>query len=264
MLEIKDLRIRFHTRERDAVGGISLTVNDGEILGLVGESGSGKTVTAMAIGGLLDRAACDVSGQILLDGTDLLTLDSARFRKVRGKTLGVVFQDPSAALDPLMKAGRQAEEALLIHTSMTKKERKEAVLQAFEAVELRDPERVYDSYPHELSGGMQQRVMIAAALVTNPSLILLDEPTTALDAGVQAEILALLKRLNAEKRISMLLISHDLSVVRRACRRVAVMQRGSIVEEGEAEALFSSPAHPYTKRLLEAIPLSRLRRGCGM
>ena len=254
MLEIRDLQVHFYTRPVPAVDGIDLTVPDGEIVGLVGESGSGKTVTATAAAGLLDRGACEVSGQILLNGEDLLTLPARRLTALRGRAVGMVFQDPAAALDPLMRAGKQAEEALALHTKLSKSERKAAVLQAFRDVELPDPERVYNAYPRELSGGMQQRVMIASALVSSPSLLLLDEPTTALDVTVQAEILALLKRLNAEKGISMLLISHDLNVVRHVARRVAVMRGGKLVETGETEELFRAPRQDYTKRLIAAAP----------
>ena len=252
MLTVSDLRVKFHTRDYETVRGVSLTIPDGEIFGLVGESGSGKTVTAMAVSGLLDRTLCTVSGEILLDGLHLESLSEKDWRGVRGKKLGVVFQDPFSAFDPLLKAGVQAGEALDIHTKLTKKEIRKKVEEAFSQVELGDPARVYDSYPHELSGGMLQRVMIASALLTNPSLLLLDEPTTALDVSVQAGVLDLLKKLNAEKGTSMLLISHDLRVVRRVCTRAAVMQKGRIVEIGDPETIFSNPAHPYTARLVSA------------
>ena len=259
MLEIKDLRVRFHNRNRDAVAGISLKIAEGEIMGLVGESGSGKTVTAMSVAGLLPRRQCAYSGEIMLDGTELLHSERSILRTVQGKKIGVVFQEPMNAMDPLMKIGPQVEETLKIHTDLNAKERKELAIEALRAVELHNPEEVYGKYPHELSGGMCQRAMIAAAIVSKPELLLLDEPTTALDITIQAQILELLKRLNAEYGISMLFISHDLNVVRKLCKRVAVMQRGVIVESGDTEEIFRNPQHEYTKKLIDAIP-TRERR----
>lgn len=254
MLEIRDLHVRFNNRDRDAVGGISFTIHDGEILGLVGESGSGKTVTAMSIAGLLPRRQCSYSGDILLNGQDLLHADRASLRKLHGREIGVVFQEPMSAMDPLMKIGEQVGEVLRIHTALSGKERRERVLRAMEAVELHEPEKLYDRYPHELSGGMLQRAMIAAAIVIEPSLLLLDEPTTALDVTIQAQILQLLGRLNQELGISMLFISHNLNVVRKLCSRVAVMQRGLLVEYGDTKQVFHHPQHSYTRHLIEAIP----------
>ena len=254
MLEIRDLHVKFHNRDREAVAGVSLTIHDGEILGLVGESGSGKSVTAMSVAGLLPRKRCDYSGQGLLDGTELLHADRALLRKVQGRDMGVVFQEPMTAMDPLMKIGHQVEEVLLIHSNKTKQERRAMALEALAAVELPEPEAVYEKYPHELSGGMLQRAMIAAAIVQRPKLLLLDEPTTALDVTIQAQILELLKKLNRESGMSMLFISHNLNVVRKLCRRVAVMQRGVLVEEGDTDRVFHHPQHPYTQRLIAAIP----------
>ena len=259
MLEIRDLHVKFHNRNREAVSGVSLTIHDGEILGLVGESGSGKSVTAMSIAGLLPRRQCSYSGEVLLGGVDLLHADRDVLRAVQGKEVGVVFQEPMSARDPLMKIGRQVEEVLLIHTKMTAEERRKAALEAMAAVELPNPEELYNKYPHELSGGMLQRVMIAAAIVIRPNLLLLDEPTTALDVTIQAQILELLKKLNRESGISMLFISHNLNVVRKLCGRAAVMQRGVLVEEGETEQIFRNPQHEYTQRLIAAIP-TRERR----
>ena len=254
MLEIRDLHVKFHSRDREAVGGVSFTIRDGEILGLVGESGSGKSVTAMSIAGLLPRKQCDYAGQILLDGAELLHADRALLRKVQGKDIGVVFQEPMSAMDPLMKVGRQVEEVLRLHSDTPPQERRRMALEALAAVELPDPESVYEKYPHELSGGMLQRAMIAAAIIIRPKLLLLDEPTTALDVTIQAQILELLKKLNRESGISMLFISHNLNVVRKLCTRVAVMQRGALVEEGETDRVFYHPQHPYTQRLIAAIP----------
>ena len=255
MLELRDLHVKFHTSAREAVAGIDLTIRDGEVLGLVGESGSGKTVTAMTISGLIERKKVVCRGEVLLDGVDLLAPRSrAELRKLQGSVIGVVFQEPMSAMDPLMRIGPQVEEALAVHTKLTKAERRARAIEALGEADLPDPEDVYNRYPHECSGGMLQRVMIAAALVTRPKLLLLDEPTTALDVTVQAQILELLRRLNAELGISMLLISHNLQVVRRICTRVAVMQRGRIVEQGAMEEVFLHPKHPYTIELLDAIP----------
>lgn len=261
MLEIRDLHVKFHARSREAVAGVSLTIHDGEILGLVGESGSGKSVTAMAVAGLLPRRQCDYSGTVLLDGADLLHADRSILRGIQGKDIGVVFQEPQSCMDPLMRVGRQVEEVLTIHTDMTREERRAMALRALAAVELPDPEAVYEQYPHELSGGMLQRCMIAAAVVSHPKLLLLDEPTTALDVTIQAQILELLKKLNAEYGMSMLFISHNLRVVRKLCRRVAVMQKGVLVEEGDTDTVFYHPQADYTRRLIAAIPQRRREEG---
>ena len=261
MLEIRDLHVKFHVRSREAVAGVSLTIQDGEILGLVGESGSGKSVTAMSVAGLLPRRQCDYSGQVLLDGVDLLHAPRAELRKVQGKDIGVVFQEPQSCMDPLMKIGSQVEEVLCLHTHMDRAERRKLALEALAAVELPDPEAVYEKYPHQLSGGMCQRAMIAAAIVARPKLLLLDEPTTALDVTIQAQILELLKKLNRETGMSMLFISHNLAVVRKLCDRVAVMQRGVLVEEGDTDQVFLHPREDYTKRLIAAIPTRNRKEG---
>jgi len=257
MLEIRDLHVKFHTRDREAVSGVDLTICDGEIVGLVGESGSGKSVTAMSVAGLLPRKQCKYSGEILLDGVELLHAGRNTLRSVQGKDIGVVFQEPMSAMDPLMKIGLQVEEPLKIHTSLSAEERRERALEAMDQAELPDPASLYGRYPHEFSGGMLQRAMIAAAIITKPKLLLLDEPTTALDVTIQAQILELLKKLNRELGMSMLFISHDLNVVRKLCPRVAVMCRGKLVEEGETDQIFHVPQEDYTKRLVEAIPKRR-------
>ena len=261
MLEIRDLHVKFPGRDREAVAGVSLSIRAGEILGLVGESGSGKTVTAMSVAGLLPRKQCDYSGEILLDGKELLHADRAELRNIQGREIGVVFQEPQSALDPLMKIGPQVEEVLRVHTSLSREERRRRAVEAMAAVELPEAEAVYEKYPHQLSGGMLQRAMIAAAVIAKPKLLLLDEPTTALDVTIQAQILELLKRLNRESGVSMLFISHDLNVVRKLCGRVAVMQRGLLVEEGEAQEVFRHPRHPYTRRLIAAIPTRKRKEG---
>jgi len=258
MLDIKNLTITFlDSGGRSAVNGIDLHMDAGEILGLVGESGSGKTLTALAITGLLERSKTVRTGEILLDGVDLLKNSREEMRKLQGKELGVVFQEPMTALIPTMRVGKQVEEALRIHTGMSKEERKAAAISAMQDVELPDAERVYRKFPHELSGGQRQRVMLAAAMICQPKLLICDEPTTALDVTTQGQILKLLKKINAQKGIAILFISHDLSVVRRLCRKVAVMQKGRIVEYGDVEQVFTNPQDEYTKRLIAAIP----RRG---
>ena len=254
MLAVRDLHVKFHTRDREAVAGISFQLPEGEIMGLAGESGSGKSVTAMSIAGLLPEKLCSISGEITLDGTELLHAPPEVLRRMRGREIGVVFQDPLSCLNPLMRVGKQVEEVLRVHTKLSPRERKKMCLDALLSVELPDPERVYHAWPHELSGGMRQRVCIAAAMVIRPRLLLLDEPTTALDVTTQAQILTLLKKLNRESGISMLFISHDLRVIRKLCGRAAVMRRGEIVEQGTADAIYHNPRHPYTRRLLEAVP----------
>ena len=252
MLEIQNLHVKFHSREREAVSGVSLTIRNGEML--VGESGSGKSVTAMSVAGLLPRKQCDYSGQILLDGQELLHAERSALRKIQGADIGVVFQEPQSCMDPLMKIGLQVEETLRIHTDLSRAERQKRALAAMAEAELPEPETIYGKYPHELSGGMLQRAMIAAAIVNRPKLLLLDEPTTALDVTIQAQILEMLKKLNRESGVSMLFISHNLNVVRKLCRRVAVMQKGVLVEAGETDQVFYHPQHPYTKKLIDAIP----------
>lgn len=254
MLTVNDLHVKFHTRTDEAIGGISFSVHDGEIVGIVGESGSGKTVTAMSISGLLARKQCNYSGEIILDGVEMLHATSNILRDVQGKKIGVVFQEPQSCMNPLMKVGKQVEEVLLLHTNMSAIERKKTAISALEMVELSDANSIYEKYPHELSGGMIQRAMIAAAIIIKPSLLILDEPTTALDVTVQAQIIELLKKLNSESKISMLFISHNLNVVRKLCSKVIVMRHGKIVETGNAEKLFMSPEHEYTRQLVEAVP----------
>ena len=254
MVEIRDLHVRFHDASREAVAGIDLTIHDGEIVGLVGESGSGKTVTAMVISGLMPRRKADVSGQVLLDGRDLLALDAAQMRKRQGCAISVVFQEPMSAMNPVMRIGPQVEEALRVHTKLSAQERRERALQALRDVDLPDAEAIYDKYPHQMSGGMLQRAMIAAAIISRPKLLLADEPTTALDVTIQAQILELLRRLNREMGMSILFISHNLNVVRKLCTRVAVMEKGLIVETGDTQQVFYDPQAPYTQRLIAAIP----------
>ena len=254
MVEIHDLHVRFHGASREAVAGIDLTIRDGEVVGLVGESGSGKTVTAMVVSGLMPHDRADVSGQVLLDGKDLLALTPAQMRKRQGCAISVVFQEPMSAMNPVMRIGPQVEEALRVHTDLSAQERRQRALQAMRDVDLPNAEEVYQKYPHQMSGGMLQRAMIAAAIISRPKLLLADEPTTALDVTIQAQILELLLRLNREMGMSILFISHNLNVVRKLCTRVAVMEKGLIVETGDTQQVFYDPRADYTRRLIAAIP----------
>lgn len=231
----------------------------GTITALVGESGSGKSVSAMALAHL-DPSQAEVSGQAFLDGNTTLnildnTLDQASLQKLRGGQIGVVFQEPMTAFNPLMTLGKQVEESLIYHQpKLSKQERKEAVLHAFEAVRLPQPERIFTAHPHELSGGQLQRVMIAMAIINNPSIIIADEPTTALDVTTQKAILQLLESLARERHLAILIITHDMGVVWEAAQYVYVMQKGEIVEEGSTRQIFTAPTHPYTRMLLDAVP----------
>lgn len=256
LLSIQGLRVRFHSADpnRFVVDNLTFSMNEGEIVGLVGESGSGKTVTAMCISGLLPHHSASKEGSILLDGSEVFQCSQAELHSIQGNKLGVVFQEPMTSMNPVMKIGPQVEEALLLHTKLSKAERRARALEAMAMVELDDPETVYNKYPHELSGGMLQRVMIAAAIISKPKLLLADEPTTALDVTIQAQILELLKKLNREHNTAILFISHNLHVVRKLCTRVIVMQRGKLVEEGPVEEIFRHPKHEYTKKLIAAIP----------
>lgn len=256
MLNVEHLSIHFEERGKreDAVKNVSFQLADGEILGIVGESGSGKTMTALTIAGLKKTHAVIDGGSVWLDGMDLLKLDDAQMRSVQGAQVGMIFQEPMSALNPTMKIGKQLEEVLILHTKLSKEERRNKVFAAMEDVELRNPGELYDKYPHELSGGMRQRAMLAAAIVCRPKLLIADEPTTALDVQTQDGILELLKKLNQKYGMSILFISHNLRVVEKLCGRVLVMKSGEVVEEGSVEGIFGNPQTEYTKELIAAIP----------
>ena len=256
MLDVIDLNIEFHDHitPETVVYDFDLHLDEGEIVGIVGESGSGKSMSALAIAGLLSRKHMKKRGQILFDGVDLLTCSRETLRKYQGNDISMVFQEPMTSLNPVKKIGWQVGESLRIHTALTDDEIRTRVLKMLEKVELPDPEDVYDKYPHELSGGMRQRVMIAAALICEPKILIADEPTTALDVTVQAQIIKLLKRINEKTGTAILFISHDLSVVRMLCSRVLVMYHGRVVESGDVNEVFDHPKEEYTKRLISAIP----------
>ena len=260
MLEVKDLVIRFHDRiGGEAVHGVSFSMEAGERLGIVGESGAGKTLTALAIARLLSDEKASLTGEIHFMGKDMLHATGKEMRSIRGKDIGFVLQDPVASLNPLMTVGPQIEEPLLLHTDLSKEQRRELVLEAINDVDLPEPDVTIRKYPHQLSGGQCQRVMIASALICHPALLIADEPTTALDVTVQTQILKLLKRKNEQENVGILYISHDLSLVRRLCTRVIVMYNGNIVESGDVEQVFTHPKEEYTQRLIAAIPTRKKR-----
>ncbi len=256
MLEINGLNIEFQDVQPPlrVVEDLSLSMGPGEIVGVVGESGSGKTMTALALMGLLKQKARITSGSMLFEGRDLCALSPGEWEDLRGKEISMIFQEPMTSLDPVMKIGKQMEESLRLHTDLDGKARKQKALQMMAQVGLPRPEEVYRSYPHQLSGGMRQRVMIGAALIGDPRLMVADEPTTALDVTIQAQILSLLKRMNREYGTAILFISHDLRVIRSICSRVLVMYQGRVVETGPVEEVLRAPQAEYTKRLIAAIP----------
>ena len=257
LLETKDLHTYFHVKSGTvkAVEGISFSLSAGEILGLVGESGCGKTVTALSIIRLLpDPPGVQVRGEVLLEGRDLLRLDPDEIRRVRGREISMIFQEPSACLNPVFTVGDQLSEVMRVHEEMGQKEARVRSLEMLRLVRLSDGERIMREYPHRLSGGMCQRVMIAMALACTPRILIADEPTTALDVTIQAQILDLLERLTEELKMSILLITHDLGVVSQVAQRVAVIYAGRIVEEAPAKNLFECHLHPYTRGLLRSIP----------
>ena len=247
---------------RPVVRGVSFTISRGEILGLVGESGSGKTLTSLAVLGLVPPPGRVTAGRILLEGIDLLALPSAEMRKVRGGRVAMVFQEPATALNPVYSIGFQIVEVLRLHRRLPRREARDEAVRLLERVSLPDARRRLDDYPHQLSGGQRQRAMIAMALAGRPDLLLADEPTTALDVTLQAQILELLMDLRDELGLSVLLITHEMGVVAETCDRVVVMKDGDIVETAGVRELFRAPAHPYTRELLSAAPrLQRLTVG---
>ena len=267
LLEIQDLEVAFRSAAPalpdiggwlPAVKGVSLSIGKGEIVGLVGESGSGKSLTALSVLRLLPPQA-RVNGRVRLEGeaSDLLRLPEREIRRLRGGRIGIVFQEPSTALDPVWPIGFQIAEAVRAHRKLSRREAREEAVRLLARVALPDARRRLDDYPHQLSGGQRQRVLLAMALAGGPDLLLADEPTTALDVTIQAQILELLEELRSTMGLSVLLITHDFAVVAETCDRVAVMHEGRIVEDGSVESIFRSPKHPATQALLAAVP--RLR-----
>ncbi len=257
ILEIKDLKVSFQTffGEVEAVRGVSFNVGKKETVAVVGESGCGKSVTANAIMQLLQvPPAVYKGGEIVFKGENLLAKTDKEMRAIRGKQIAMVFQDPMTSLNPTMRVGAQIIEGLLKNTKMSKAEAKKKAIEMLEIVSVPQPEKRIKQYPHEFSGGMRQRVMIALAMVSDPELLIADEPTTALDVTVQAQILDLMKTLQNKKEMSIILITHDLGVVADTSDRVVVMYAGQIIETGTTDEIFANPKHPYTRRLLESVP----------
>ncbi|MDQ3934906.1 MAG: ABC transporter ATP-binding protein [Actinomycetota bacterium] len=256
LLEVRDLRVRFETEAGPltAVDGVSYSVEEGGALGVVGESGSGKSVSSLALMGLLRGPRVSVSGEALFGGRDLLALAKDEMRRVRGAEIAMVFQDPLSSLHPLKRVGAQLAEAVRAHQEVSRGAARARAVELLRMVELPEPESRVDSYPHELSGGMRQRAMIAMALANEPRLLIADEPTTALDVTVQAQILDLIRRLRAELGMALVIVTHDLGVIAQIAETVAVMYAGRIVERAPTRTLFERPEHPYTWGLLRSIP----------
>jgi len=256
LLEIKNLHTYFQTREGlvCAVEGVSFYLDRGELLGLVGESGCGKSITALSIMRLVAPPGKIVAGEILFEGRDLLKLSNAEMRSMRGNDVAMIFQDPMTSLNPVFTVGEQIAEALRLHRKLSRKDARAAAVEAMREVSIPDPELRVNDYPHQLSGGMRQRVMIAMALACDPKVLIADEPTTALDVTIQAQILELLNNLRRTRDLAVLLITHDLGVVAEVADRVAVMYTGKIVEESPVDELFARPKHPYTEGLLRSVP----------
>jgi len=256
MLNIKDLKVRFKNgagQESEVVHGINLSLKKGETLGIVGESGSGKSVVSLATIGLLPETA-KASGEIIFNGEDILKMSEKQLCKLRGSRIGIIFQEPMTALNPAMKVGKQISEGLRLHYNISQKEADREVLRLMEMVKIPDAQRKIHYYPHEMSGGQRQRVGIAIALALKPDLLIADEPTTALDVTVQAEILDILDDLVNELGISLIFISHDIAVIARIADRTLVMYQGNEIEQGETERVLRQPSHEYTYQLLNALP----------
>jgi oligopeptide transport system ATP-binding protein len=262
LLSVEDLRVEFWTERGTvhAVNGVGFDVAAGETLGIVGESGCGKSVTSLAVMGILPRAGRVKSGRAVFDGRDLLTLRDGELRRIRGKEIAMIFQDPMTSLNPVLTIGRQIRESLQTHLGLSKKEAESRAAELLAKVGIPSPKDRISDYPHQFSGGMRQRAMIAMALACEPKLVIADEPTTALDVTIQAQILDLLRSLVADRDTALILITHDLGVVAGMCKRVNVMYGGMFVETGSTEQIFDRPRHPYTVGLLNSIPRLDQRR----
>jgi peptide/nickel transport system ATP-binding protein len=267
LLSVRNLRVTFQTRGSravHAVDDVSFDIHPGQHVGLVGESGSGKSVTSLAIMGLLPRRGVKVEGEVSFGGRDLLTLSPRELRSVRGRDISMVFQDPMTSLNPVIPVGTQVGEIMQQHYGSSKREARGRSVELLDKVGIPDPDRRVDEYPHELSGGMRQRVLIAMALACEPRLLIADEPTTALDVTIQAQVLEVLKKLVADTGAALLMITHDLGVVAGLCDNVNVMYSGRIVESTTRERLFAQPRHPYTGGLLDSIPKLDSPRGAQL
>lgn len=257
LLEVKNLEVNFKTYggEVKAVRNVSFHVDKGEIVAIVGESGSGKSVTVQSIMGLIPTPPGKIkNGEVLFENQDLLKLSKRQFQKIKGSKISMVFQDPMTSLNPTMKIGKQIEESLIIHQNLSKSEAKKRAIEMIKLVGIPNPEERYSQYPHEFSGGMRQRAMIAIALACNPELLIADEPTTALDVTIQAQVLDLMKDLRDKMDTAIILITHDLGVVAETAERVIVMYAGMMIESGTVQELFANPKHPYTWGLMESKP----------
>ncbi|MEP0259575.1 MAG: ABC transporter ATP-binding protein [Sulfitobacter sp.] len=256
LLEVRDLRTHFHTFAGTvkAVNGVSFDIAAGEVMGLVGESGGGKSVVGFSILGLIDSPGKIEGGKILLDGEDLVKAGEARLREIRGRDISMVFQDPMTSLNPLHSVGRQMDEVLRLHSDLDAEARHAACVEMLESVGISRAAERLKAYPHQFSGGMRQRVVIAIALLARPRLIIADEPTTALDVTIQSQILKLMRRQIAEKGASMILVTHDLAVVSEMADHITVLYCGNVVERGRTRELIEAPAHPYTRGLIDSIP----------
>ena len=261
LLSVRDLEVEFATRKGPlvALDGVSFEIAPGEVLGVVGESGAGKSLTGLAIIGLLDPPGRIAGGEIRLDGARIDNLPPARMREIRGRRIGIIFQDPLTSLNPLLRIGDQLSETILAHTSLTRRQARERAIAWLGEVGIPSPEKRIDGYPHEFSGGMRQRVVIALALCAEPALVIADEPTTALDVSVQAQIIAVLKNLTHRHGAAVMLITHDMGVIAETADRVAVMYAGRIVEIGEVGQVVRKPLHPYAQGLMAAIPTLEAR-----
>jgi peptide/nickel transport system ATP-binding protein len=263
LLDVRDLALSFVTKkgELQITRNINFSIAPGERVGLVGESGCGKTVTGLSLLRLLPSYSARVTGQVLFDGTDLLRLSSRQMRAVRGRDIAMIFQEPMVALDPVFTVGDQIGEAYRVHFPADRAEARARAIDALREVGIPAPERRYDEYPHQLSGGMRQRVMIAMALICRPKLLIADEPTTALDVTVQAQITDLLRSLSERTGTSLIFITHDLGVVAETCTRMITMYAGEVVEDAPVDEALTRPRHPYTSGLLRSLPRLRARRG---
>ena len=263
LLRVEELTVKFRTYngEVTAVNNLELLLNENETLGIVGESGSGKSVTSLSIMGLLDEATSSVTGKAVFRGTDLIAMKEKEKQHFRGNHLAMIFQEPMTSLNPLHKCGKQIIESMLIHTDISKSDAKEKAIELLKLVGIPAPEQRFNEYPHQMSGGMRQRVIIAMALACDPQLLIADEPTTALDVTIQAQILEVLKELKERLKMGIILITHDLGVVSEICDRVIVMYTGKVVEQGLIREILDNPKHPYTEGLIAAIPNINDKKG---